>query len=566
MKKITLIFLALLCFGTVRAQYNNLWIPDTLSGPRYSMVLKDTMKVMNGTTATITAAVNNANFWGPTLIMKRNDSVFVNMHNTLNDSMTVHWHGMHLPAVMDGGPHQIIPPGTYWNPYWKVNQQAATLWYHPHLHDMAQKQMTMGVGGFIIVRDAHERSLNLPRTYGTDDIPLAITSRKFNSSNQFYTDTYAYGDYAFVNGTSNPQVSLPRQYVRLRLLNADIARGYNIGFSDNRNFYVIATDGGLLNTPVQTNRVVLMIGERAEILVDLSNLSVGGTLDLKAYNSGQNSFSFPGGENATTGAFGSLLNARDFNLLRINAIAQTANPVTSVPSVLNNDTYWTNADVTHNRTITVSGGQPPNGRFGLDNQFYSFTRIDQTVALDAIEKWTITNNRVFGHAFHIHDVEFKIISRTSGLKSYETGWKDVVYLPNNETVTFIAKFDDYADTDPDHPYMYHCHLANHEDEGMMGQFLVQGTTALKEKNAKANDYFTVFPNPANSKINIALNDPNNTAYYMIIRAANGRAILMSPKPLLNDGIDISFLAKGIYTIQIRDTFNRAWYSKTFIKN
>jgi len=252
--------------------------------------------------------------------------------------------------------------------------------------------------------------------------------------------------------------------------------------------------------------------------------------------------------------------------LRINAIAQTANPVTSVPTVLNSDTYWTNADVTHTRTITVTGGQPPAGRFSLDNQFYSFNRIDQTVALDAIEKWTITNNRVFGHAFHIHDVEFKIISRTSGLKSYETGWKDVVYLPNNETVTFIAKFDDYADTDPDHPYMYHCHLANHEDEGMMGQFLVQGTTALKEKNIKTNDYFTLAPNPANDRINITLNDPNNTAYYMIIRAANGRAILMSPKPMLNDGIDISYLAKGLYTIQIRDTFNRSWYSKTFIKN
>jgi hypothetical protein len=137
---------------------------------------------------------------------------------------------------------------------------------------------------------------------------------------------------------------------------------------------------------------------------------------------------------------------------------------------------------------------------------------------------------------------------------------------SNYVSALAANIVDYADTDPDHPYMYHCHLANHEDEGMMGQFLVQGTTALKEKNIKTNDYFTLAPNPANDRINITLNDPNNTAYYMIIRAANGRAILMSPKPMLNDGIDISYLAKGLYTIQIRDTFNRSWYSKTFIKN
>jgi hypothetical protein len=140
-------------------------------------------------------------------------------------------------------------------------------------------------------------------------------------------------------------------------------------------------------------------------------------------------------------------------------------------------------------------------------------------------------------------------------------------LPNNETVTFIAKFDDYADTDPDHPYMYHCHLANHEDEGMMGQFLVRNTNSLLPKEtAGTTEYFTLAPNPAKDKINFFWSDASNTPYYMILRAANGRAILMSPKPQLNDGLDISGLAKGMYSIQIRDTFNRVWYSKTFIKD
>jgi hypothetical protein len=99
MKKLLVVIAWLSYIGLAQAQYNNLWIPDTLSGTHFTMVLKDTMKVMHGTTSTITAAVNNADFWGPTLIMNKNDSVFINMHNTLNDSMTVHWHGMHGMAT-----------------------------------------------------------------------------------------------------------------------------------------------------------------------------------------------------------------------------------------------------------------------------------------------------------------------------------------------------------------------------------------------------------------------------------------------------------------------------------
>ncbi len=555
----------LLSAGTAMGQtYNDLWIPDTLSGTRFNLELKDTLKQFRTGPKTITGGINH-DFWGPTLMMNKGDTVRMIVRNKLNDSSTVHWHGMHLPAVMDGGPHQIIPPGTLWSPYWKVMQKAATLWYHPHLHEMAQKQVTLGLGGFIYIRDAEERSLNLPRAYGVDDIPMAIGSRKFSGNNQFLTANAAYGDYVIVNGTENAKVSLPKQYVRLRLLNSDIARGYNVGFSDNRNFYVIATDGGLVNAPIQTNRVILMIGERAEILVDLSNDAVGATLDLKAYNSGQNQLSFPGAENQTQGQFGSLLNNRDFNLVRINVSAQTANPVLTVPTTLTNNIYWTAVNATVNRTVRVTGGQPPGGLFTLDNRAYGFNRIDQTVNLDATEKWTITNNQVFGHAFHIHDIEFKIISRTSGLKTYENGWKDVVYIPRNESVSFVAKFDDFADSDPDHPYMYHCHLTNHEDEGMMGQFLVTTTTTIPRELADSDNYFELSPNPVSERLNVTFPDPSNTPYYLILRAVNGRAIMMSPKPILTNGLDVSGLPAGVYILQIRDTKNRSWTTKRFVK-
>ena len=166
--------------------YNPLWIPDTMSGTQFNLTIKDTLKQLRTGNQTITGGINNSAFWGPTLIRNTGDTVHMNVKNNLNDTTPLHWHGMHLPAVMDGGPHQTIPPGTIWQPYWKVTNPASTLWYHPHLHEMTLEQISKGVGGLIIVRDAQEATLNIPRKYGVDDFPIVLTSRRYNATtNQF---------------------------------------------------------------------------------------------------------------------------------------------------------------------------------------------------------------------------------------------------------------------------------------------------------------------------------------------------------------------------------------------
>lgn len=486
---VVIMCLGLLLSNNLSAQYNYLWIPDTLSGKTFDLNLLDSYSQLRPGNQTITAGVNNK-FWGSTLFFNKGDTVHINVQNSLNDSTTIHWHGFHLPAVMDGGPHQVIPPGTIWKPYWKVTNNAATYWYHPHLHEMTQEQMTKGVGGFIIVRDDEESKLVLPRTYGVDDIPLALTSRRYGASNAFvYTNT-SYGDYMLTNGTPNAQVSLPKQYVRLRILNAEMERAYNLGFSDNRTFYLITTDGGLVNAPIPLTRIILGVGERAEILVDLNNDAVGSSIDLKAYNSGF-TLGFPGGEPNTGGQFGSLLNNKVFTVLHINIAPTTSNPITTKPTILANNTYWTASDATVNRTVTVTGGQGPNP-FTFDNSAFALTRINKTVEMNTVEKWTITNNNIFGHSFHIHDVQFKIISRSNGpVSAYEEGWKDVLFLPINASATFVAKFADYSDSI--HPFMYHCHFAPHEDAGMMGQFVVKSNYSL---NVSTNSI--VIPSIANN--------------------------------------------------------------------
>ena len=550
---------------STQAQYNNIWIPDTLSGTNFNLTIKDTLKQIRTGNQTITGGINN-NIWGPTLIINKGETVHMNVRNKLNDSTTIHWHGMHLPAVMDGGPHQVIPPGTLWQPYWTVANQAGTYWYHPHLHEMTLEHLSKGIGGFIIVRDAQERALALPRTYGVDDLPLVLTSRKYDANNQFVVQNTAYGDYMLSNGTPNAQVTLPKQYVRLRILNAEVERGYNLGFSDNRTFYIIGNDGGLLNAPVAATRVKLMVGERVEIMVNLGNDAVGSSLDLKAFNSNQ-AFGFPGGEPNTTGQFGSLLNNIDFPVLHINVGATTTNPITAVPSTLANNVYWTSADATVSRNLNVTGGQPgPNGGpFTFDNTPFSLNLINKTVNLNAIEKWTITNNNVFSHTFHIHDVQFKIVARngsTTTVGTHESGWKDVLYLPKGETATFVAKFEDFAD--PVHHFMYHCHFLNHEDDGMMGQFVVTGTTAIKGNKTEDNSY-TLFPNPAENKLFVKLQNAATEVYYITITNVNGKAVMMLPQPELGNGIDISSLSKGVYFVQLMDKKTKSITTQKFIK-
>lgn len=441
-----------------------------LTGTTFDLTLGEATKQLNDGDATPTYGYNGADFWGPTLRMNKGDIVTLNVTNDLMmDDTTAHWHGFHIPAASDGGPHQVIAPGATWSPSFEVMNRAATYWYHPHLHMMTMEQLVKGAGGFIIVDDDEEAALPLPRTYGVDDIPLMLTSRRFDSDNAFDMEG-AYGDYLLANGTRDATVELPAQVVRLRILNAEVERNYNLGFADSRTFYVIATDGGLVNAPIPVTRLPMSVGERYEILVDLSGDEAGSTVALQSFNGGQ-TFGFPGGEPGTTGEFGSLLNDTTFDVLGVTVGAATDGAVMAVPASLANSVYWTASDATVNRTIAITD-EGPGTPFTFDNATYDEQVINQTVNLGDTERWTIQNNRTFGHSFHVHDVQFNIVARSSTpIGDYERGWKDTVFVPLGESVSFVARFDDFAsDTDP---YMYHCHMSNHEDGGLMGQFLVK---------------------------------------------------------------------------------------------
>ncbi|HRH59442.1 MAG TPA: multicopper oxidase domain-containing protein [Chitinophagaceae bacterium] len=456
--------------------HNTLFIPDTLVGTHFTLRMHDTAKQYLHGVATATAAFNNNSILGPTLIFNKGTTVHMYVRNELADSTTVHWHGMHLPAVMDGGPHQVIAPGTVWTPIWIVKNNAATYWYHPHLHMKTTEQIMQGLTGMIIVRDEAESALNLPRTYGVDDIPLILNDKRFDAlTNQFVVSFF--GDTMMCNGTMNAQYNVPAQVVRFRIVNAHPTRDYNLGFSDNRSFSVIAGDAGLLNSPVPVTRYVLSPGERIEILVNFSGESQQ-TRTLRAFNSSLPGLDIAGAKSndeSSSDLVRNNLAARDFDILQLNIVSPTAGALTFIPSSLitNDDIDSTQASIV--RTIRLDQPDtcpnPPNACFQFNQQFFDMNRIDYKVKQDAIEIWEITNRSGLAHPFHIHDVSFKILSKSNEpVPEYEKGWKDVVLIRKGSTVRFIAKFSDYADSI--HPFMFHCHITFHEDEGMMGQFVV----------------------------------------------------------------------------------------------
>ncbi|MCE7981314.1 MAG: copper oxidase, partial [Caldilinea sp. CFX5] len=381
--------------------------------------------------------------------------VLVRFRNELNESTSVHWHGMHLPANMDGGPHQPVGPGQEWQPYWSIKQPAATLWYHPHPHGETEQQVYRGLAGMFIIDDEISDRLSLPSDYGVNDIPVIVQDKVFNRAGELRQGERAevglLGDTILVNGAYAPYFTVTTTQVRLRLLNGSTARIYNFGFADDREFHLIATDGGLLSAPHRTRRIQLSPGERAEIVVALEPNTAA---TLHAYPPDL------GAVLALAGAYGS---QDEFDILRLQAAAQLQ-PLPDLPASLAVIERLHESDAVQTRTFRLDGRQINDRRMDMH-------RIDEVVTVGNTEIWDVFNQNLYPHNFHIHDVQCQILDIDGQQPPPElAGWKDTVYLRPRTHYRLIMRFADYTDVTT--PYMYHCHLLWHEDNGMMGQFVV----------------------------------------------------------------------------------------------
>jgi len=397
----------------------------------------------------------NRGYLGPTIVAKRGEHVRVNVTNALEEATSVHWHGMHLPARMDGGPHQVIEPGATWRPHWTIKQPASTLWYHPHTSGQTEHQVEMGLAGLVILHDDKESALTLPRNYGVDDIPVIVQDRRFEEDGNFTTDTRGFvgpiGDEVLVNGTIGPYVDVTTDTVRLRLLNASSARVYNFGLSDGRDFDLIGTDGGLLRAPAPMDSIRLSPGERAEILV---TMTPGEKVTLR---------STPPDLGVSTSASAHNTGADALDVLELRA-AEQLGALGGVPGTLVETEPLLARKASVKRSFTLNGTN-------INNRQMDMSRIDETIEAGSTEIWTVDNAMPMPHNFHVHDVQFQVLRIDDSPPPVElSGWKDTIYLEPGVRYELIMRFG--TDTDPDFPYMYHCHMLAHEDKGMMGQFVV----------------------------------------------------------------------------------------------
>ena len=475
MKKTVSILITIV--GLLTAQ-NQLIIPELLIGNEFNLSLQHGNTQLFDGVATQTMGVNGGNL-APTLIFENGDFININVTNNLEEETTIHWHGMHISPENDGGPHSVIYPGETWNPQFEIMEKACTMWYHPHLHQKTNEHVTKGITGLIIIKDEEEAGLNLPRTYGVDDFPLILQTKQFDDSNQIVIGEHI-DNIPMVNSTIEAFAEFPAQVVRLRLLNGSSMRAFNVGFSNNATFYQIGSDGGLLTQPVNMTRLLLAPAERAEILVDLSGLE-NQTIELKSFGSTIPQSVYGVATLVSTmgdfleGYSSNELNGSDFTLLHINIENQTANPITLIPGNLVEVVPLIEANATTTRTIQIHGtnmmANGISGPFEFNNQSFNMNIINQMVMINDTEIWEIFNASLIAHPFHIHDVQFYILDRNGVIPPLnERGRKDVVLVNQMETIRFIAKFEDFSDVEI--PYMYHCHMLQHEDNGLMGQFIV----------------------------------------------------------------------------------------------
>ncbi len=438
---------------------NKLAIPPLLEGElregvrHYDLTIQEAQHRFFEDKLTHTYAVNGT-YLAPTLKLVNGQKVSINYTNKLRETTTMHGHGMHLPANMDGTAHQPIAPNETWSAQYTVKQRACTNWYHPHAMDKTAEHVYKGLAGLLIIEDEESQKLDLPKKYGVDDIPLVLQDRFFDRNGQIYYNPSMHqtmmgykGDTLITNGVINPYVEVEAKEIRFRLLNGANSRVYELGFSDNRAFKQIAGDNSFLEKPVEMRSLLLSPGERAEIVVDLS-ADMGKSLLLNELREG-----------------------KTFLKIEVN---KKATSTTKVPALLTSLEKLSLKDVVRERKFVLSGRM---GRVFINNKRMNMNRIDEVLKLNEVEVWTITNKRMMmmrmEHNFHIHGTHFMVIERNGSYANVlenERGYKDTVYLDAGDTVKVIVKMTDYVDKKV--PYMYHCHFLEHEDAGMMGQFTV----------------------------------------------------------------------------------------------
>jgi FtsP/CotA-like multicopper oxidase with cupredoxin domain len=380
----------------------------------------------------------NGTLPGPTLCVRVGARARIGVLNQLSEDTTVHWHGMVVPTPMDGHPTDAVPPGTGYSYEYPIVQRAAMNWYHPHPHGRTGRQVWRGLAGALIVEDpVAERGL----PSGDREIPLLLRDGLLDGTGQLEyrrRDSGMVGDFPLVNGVPYPRVTLVPAIHRFRVLNAANARVFRLAMSNGSRFTLIGNDGGLLEQPLELDRIELGPAERVDILLDLSDHPSGAELSLRCNRAG-------------------------WDLLEMH-VAGEPDRETVIPSAFSPIPRLSVGAGTRRRAFRFEGHRRINGRE------YRMDRIDFRVPLGETEIWEFESAGGAPHPVHVHGAHFQVISRSGGrgrVFPWEQGWKDTVLVEDRERVEIAIRFDSYTGV-----YLLHCHKLEHEDAGMMLNFEV----------------------------------------------------------------------------------------------
>lgn len=420
----------------------------------------------------------NATYLGPVIRAKRGQTLPFDVINGIEDVTTLHWHGLHIPGDVDGGPHQEIEPGQTWSPDVPITQQASMNWFHSHTHGRTAQQTYKGLAGVLLIEDEDSLTADLPKTYGIDDFTLVLQDKMFSTAGEMsYTvsgevfEEGFIGDTLVVNGTLAPVArSVPTGLVRLRLLNACNAQFLTLSL-DKGPLTIIASDGGFLASAVETDTILMAPGERYEVLVDLrtveqNSLMVGfeseGILSTLSQLFGRRKAQWTALTLRRTGEKG-FDGATPERLANLPAV----DPSQAVRTRSFELQMATGVDLA--ALALAWGNVCGGGAMAINGQPMRMDRIDETVRKGYTEIWRIAVDEQL-HPFHIHGCSFRILSQHGKAPpAYASGWKDMVHVEDGWSEVLV-QFNHLAPEDA--PYMYHCHILEHEDCGMMGQFTV----------------------------------------------------------------------------------------------
>jgi len=395
---------------------------------------------------------------GPLIEAYEGDRVEITFANRIpGQDSTIHWHGMPVPASQDGNPMDAVASGAQRQYRFTLpSDSAASYWYHPHPHGHTAEQVYRGLAGAFVVRSRRDP---IPAEYG--DTTLMFSDLRLAPDGTHAPSTPAdamngrIGAHVLVNGQKQPVMdAVAGSMRRLRLYNATNARHLRLVF-DGATMIWVGTDGGLLQQPVQVDELLLAPAERAEVVVSFAHAGRA-ALRTRAYDAG---WMGPGRPAST-----------DLTLLDIQVAAPLVAPdMPPLPATLRPISALGQPAATRRFVLSESMSHGPGGmamRFMINGQTFAARRVDVTMQAGQVEQWEIENRADMDHPFHVHGVQFQVIARRRGEAGYvpepRLSWKDTVNVARGETVRLVLRQDMPG------LRMYHCHILEHEDLGMMG--------------------------------------------------------------------------------------------------